>query len=120
MRHCFGFYPLFIAVFKDKLSNLAAERILCFMQSCGVQSNELGKVLHLLGMKNKQLVNLLHLLEFITWSLLKEDSTVSPTNVFQKIINTVRHKNLHTIHIKVYTQQSLLSHMTKSYLKIYI
>ncbi|XP_026208279.1 E3 ubiquitin-protein ligase TRIM39 [Anabas testudineus] len=44
-------------------------------ESCGVQSNELGKVLHLLDMKNNRLVNLLHLLEFITWSLLKEDST---------------------------------------------
>ncbi|KAK2863124.1 hypothetical protein Q5P01_002657 [Channa striata] len=44
-------------------------------ESCGLQSNELGKVLSQLGVKNKRLVSLLHLLEFITWSLLKEDST---------------------------------------------
>ncbi|XP_040887361.1 nuclear factor 7, ovary [Toxotes jaculatrix] len=44
-------------------------------ESCGVQSDELGKVLRLLGLKKKRLVNLLPLLEFITWSLLKEDST---------------------------------------------
>ncbi|KAF1380614.1 hypothetical protein PFLUV_G00165720 [Perca fluviatilis] len=43
-------------------------------ESCGVQSDELGKVLRLLGLKKKRLVNLLPLLEFITWSLLKEDS----------------------------------------------
>ncbi|XP_059210382.1 zinc-binding protein A33 [Centropristis striata] len=44
-------------------------------ENCGVQSEELGKVLRLLGLKKKRLVNLLPLLEFITWSLLKEDST---------------------------------------------
>ncbi|GAA6216311.1 nuclear factor 7, brain-like [Lates japonicus] len=44
-------------------------------ESCGVQSEELGKVLRLLGLKKKRLSNLLPLLEFITWSLLKEDST---------------------------------------------
>ncbi|XP_074478910.1 uncharacterized protein LOC141760201 isoform X2 [Sebastes fasciatus] len=44
-------------------------------ESCGVQSDELGKVLRQLGLKKKRLVNLLPLLEFITWSLLKEDST---------------------------------------------
>ncbi|KAM3857419.1 uncharacterized protein ACN63O_018439 [Diretmus argenteus] len=43
-------------------------------ESCGVQSEELGQVLRLLGLKKKRLVNLLPLLEFITWSLLKEDS----------------------------------------------
>ncbi|XP_071190612.1 nuclear factor 7, brain-like isoform X2 [Salvelinus alpinus] len=42
-------------------------------ESCGVQSDELGKVLRLLGLRKKRLVNLLPLLEFITWSLLKED-----------------------------------------------
>ncbi|XP_045921538.1 nuclear factor 7, ovary [Micropterus dolomieu] len=45
-------------------------------ENCGVQSDELGKVLRLLGLKKKRLVNLLPLLEFITWSLLKEDSTM--------------------------------------------
>ncbi|XP_049922856.1 zinc-binding protein A33 isoform X1 [Epinephelus moara] len=44
-------------------------------ENCGVQSDELGKVLRSLGLKKKRLVNLLPLLEFITWSLLKEDST---------------------------------------------
>ncbi|XP_042368612.1 butyrophilin subfamily 1 member A1 [Plectropomus leopardus] len=44
-------------------------------ESCGVQSEELGKVLRSLGLKKKRLVNLLPLMEFITWSLLKEDST---------------------------------------------
>ncbi|KAM9335571.1 uncharacterized protein ABDE67_020565 [Symphorus nematophorus] len=43
-------------------------------ESCGVQSDELGRVLRLLGLKKKRLGNLLPLLEFITWSLLKEDS----------------------------------------------
>ncbi|XP_046905178.1 zinc-binding protein A33 [Hypomesus transpacificus] len=43
-------------------------------ESCGVQSEELGQVLRLLGLRKKRLVNLLPLLEFITWSLLKEDS----------------------------------------------
>jgi len=52
---------------------LARRRV---FQSCGVQSDELGKVLRQLGLKKKRLVNLLPLLEFITWSLLKEDGTV--------------------------------------------
>ncbi|XP_068164710.1 nuclear factor 7, brain [Antennarius striatus] len=43
-------------------------------ESCGVQSDELGKVLRRLGLKKSRLGNLLPLLEFITWSLLKEDS----------------------------------------------
>uniref|UniRef100_A0A3B5KW75 Si:dkey-219e21.2 n=1 Tax=Xiphophorus couchianus TaxID=32473 RepID=A0A3B5KW75_9TELE len=46
------------------------------LQSCGVPSEELGKVLRLLGIKKKRLYKLLPLLEFITWSLLKEDNTV--------------------------------------------
>ncbi|XP_044196486.1 nuclear factor 7, brain [Thunnus albacares] len=44
-------------------------------ESCGVHSEELGKVLRLLGLKKKRLFNLLPLLELITWCLLKEDST---------------------------------------------
>lgn len=48
----------------------------CVFQNCGVQSEELGKVLRLLGLKKKRLVNVLPLLEFITWSLLKEDDLV--------------------------------------------
>lgn len=43
-------------------------------ESCGVPSEELGQVLHLLGIKKKRLGNLLPLMEFITWSLLREDS----------------------------------------------
>ncbi|KAF3837063.1 hypothetical protein F7725_004527 [Dissostichus mawsoni] len=38
-------------------------------------SEELGRVLSQLGLKKKRLGNLLPLLEFITWSLLREDST---------------------------------------------
>nr|XP_020441560.1 E3 ubiquitin-protein ligase TRIM39-like [Monopterus albus] len=44
-------------------------------ENWGVQSDKLGKVLRLLLLKNTRLVNLLPLLEFITWSLLKEDSS---------------------------------------------
>ncbi|KAM6908943.1 uncharacterized protein FYW49_012808 [Xenentodon cancila] len=44
-------------------------------ESCGVPSEDLGKVLRLMGLKKKRLVKLLPLMEFITWSLLKEDST---------------------------------------------
>ncbi|XP_034082161.1 nuclear factor 7, brain [Gymnodraco acuticeps] len=43
-------------------------------ESCGVPSEELGRVLSQLGLKKKRLGNLLPLLEFITWSLLREDS----------------------------------------------
>uniref|UniRef100_A0A3B3DAS0 Si:dkey-219e21.2 n=1 Tax=Oryzias melastigma TaxID=30732 RepID=A0A3B3DAS0_ORYME len=43
-------------------------------ESCGLESDELGKMLRLLGLKKKRLVRLLPLLEFITWSLLKEES----------------------------------------------
>ncbi|XP_061565537.1 butyrophilin subfamily 1 member A1 [Cololabis saira] len=43
-------------------------------ESCGVPSADLGKVLCLTGLKKKRLVKLLPLMEFITWSLLKEDS----------------------------------------------
>lgn len=46
------------------------------LQSYGVESEELGKLLRHLGLKKKRLFNLLPLLEFITWSLLEEDSTV--------------------------------------------
>ncbi|CAK6952863.1 E3 ubiquitin-protein ligase TRIM39 [Scomber scombrus] len=45
-------------------------------ESCGVQRHELGRVLRLLGLKKKRLVNLMPLLELITWSLLKEDSQI--------------------------------------------
>ncbi|XP_015234985.1 PREDICTED: nuclear factor 7, brain-like [Cyprinodon variegatus] len=44
-------------------------------ESCGVESEELGKVLRMLGVKKKRLFKLLPLLEFITWSLLKDDSS---------------------------------------------
>ncbi|XP_047460307.1 E3 ubiquitin-protein ligase TRIM39 isoform X2 [Mugil cephalus] len=44
-------------------------------ESCGVRSEELGKALRLLGPQKKNLVKLLPLLEFITWTLLDGDST---------------------------------------------
>lgn len=43
-------------------------------ESCGVPGEELGQVLRLLGIKKKRLGNLLPLMEFITWSLLREDN----------------------------------------------
>ncbi|KAK7909831.1 hypothetical protein WMY93_014515 [Mugilogobius chulae] len=43
-------------------------------ENCGVPSEELGRVLRLLGLKKRRLGNLLPLMEFITWSLLKEDN----------------------------------------------
>ncbi|KAG9346344.1 hypothetical protein JZ751_006655, partial [Albula glossodonta] len=43
-------------------------------ESCGVPGEELAQMLRMLGLRKKRLVNLLPLLEFITWSLLKEDS----------------------------------------------
>nr|XP_061810617.1 E3 ubiquitin-protein ligase TRIM21-like [Nerophis lumbriciformis] len=51
-----------------------AKEVQTVSESCGVQSEELGKVLRLLGIKKKRLGVMLPLLEFITWSLLKEDS----------------------------------------------
>lgn len=47
------------------------------VQSYGVPGEELAQMLRVLGLRKKRLVNLLPLLEFITWSLLKEDSKVS-------------------------------------------
>ncbi|XP_034020920.1 nuclear factor 7, ovary [Thalassophryne amazonica] len=44
-------------------------------ENCGVQTEELGQVLRMLGLKKKRLVNVLPLLELITWSLLAEHST---------------------------------------------
>jgi len=38
--------------------------------------DELAQMLRLLGLRKKRLVSLMPLLEFITWSLLKEDSEV--------------------------------------------
>lgn len=46
------------------------------MQSSGVLGDELARLLRLLGLKKKKLVSLMPLLEFITWSLLKEDGKV--------------------------------------------
>ncbi|XP_030017776.1 zinc-binding protein A33 [Sphaeramia orbicularis] len=45
------------------------------LEKCGVHSNELGKVLRYLGLKKQRLAKILPLVEFITWSLLKQDST---------------------------------------------
>lgn len=52
-----------------------------------MQSDELGNALRLLGLKKKRLVGLLPLLEFITWSLLKENGMVSET--FRNTLCTV-------------------------------
>ncbi|XP_077597794.1 uncharacterized protein LOC144213292 [Stigmatopora nigra] len=54
-----------------------AKEVQTVSETCGVQSDELGKVLRLLGIKKKRLGILLPLLEFITWSLLKEDSVAT-------------------------------------------
>ncbi|XP_077445846.1 uncharacterized protein LOC144066285 [Stigmatopora argus] len=54
-----------------------AKEVQMVSETCGVQSDELGKVLSLLGIKKKRLGILLPLLEFITWSLLKEDSVAT-------------------------------------------
>ncbi|CAL8241998.1 unnamed protein product [Merluccius merluccius] len=43
-------------------------------ESCGVEREQLGQMLRLLGLRKRRLVHLMPLLEFITWSLLKEDS----------------------------------------------
>ncbi|XP_064186004.1 butyrophilin subfamily 1 member A1 [Anguilla rostrata] len=43
-------------------------------ESCGVPGEELAQMLRMLGLRKKRLGSLLPLLEFITWSLLKEDS----------------------------------------------
>lgn len=55
------------------------------LQSCGVERNELGKMLRLLGLKKKPLTKLLPLMEFITWSLLKEDNTVRDLKRFRDL-----------------------------------
>lgn len=64
------------------------------LQSCGVDSEELGKTLRHLGLKKKRLVNLLPLLEFITWSLLNDDSKVRfHSSRGPEIIITIKNKN---------------------------
>ncbi|XP_069374405.1 butyrophilin subfamily 1 member A1 isoform X2 [Paralichthys olivaceus] len=71
----FTLMPAKQMLFACAVSNPASKRnVMCLLQSCGVHSEDLGKVLRLLGLKKKRLVKLLPLLEFITWSLLKEDS----------------------------------------------
>lgn len=84
-----------VGFFKEKRSSW--NESLC-LQSCGVHSDELGKVLRLLGLKKKRLVNLLPLLEFITWSLLKEDSMVRNYNL---------QKNVCVCHIILFKNQVL-------------
>ncbi|KAI4900287.1 hypothetical protein NFI96_000031 [Prochilodus magdalenae] len=51
-----------------------AKELQSVSESCGVMGDELGQTLRLLGLRKKRLVSLMPLLEFITWSLLKEDS----------------------------------------------
>uniref|UniRef100_A0A8C1Y4E6 Si:dkey-219e21.2 n=1 Tax=Cyprinus carpio TaxID=7962 RepID=A0A8C1Y4E6_CYPCA len=50
-----------------------AKEIQSVSESSGVLGDELARLLRLLGLKKKKLVSLMPLLEFITWSLLKED-----------------------------------------------
>ncbi|XP_036428242.1 E3 ubiquitin-protein ligase TRIM39 [Colossoma macropomum] len=66
---------------KKDQSELLQERVMewarelqSVSESCGVLGDELAQTLRLLGLRKKRLVTLMPLLEFITWSLLKEDS----------------------------------------------
>ncbi|KAJ8254806.1 hypothetical protein GJAV_G00197540 [Gymnothorax javanicus] len=43
-------------------------------ESCGMQREELAHALQMFGLRKKRVASLLPLLEFITWSMLKEDS----------------------------------------------
>ncbi|KAJ8338213.1 hypothetical protein SKAU_G00371790 [Synaphobranchus kaupii] len=51
-----------------------AKELQSVSETCGVPGDELAQMLRMLGLRKKRLVSLLPLLEFITWSLLKEDS----------------------------------------------
>ncbi|XP_073684764.1 uncharacterized protein [Garra rufa] len=51
-----------------------AKEIQTVSESSGVLGDDLARLLRVLGLKKKKLVSLMPLLEFITWSLLKEDS----------------------------------------------
>ncbi|KAA0725205.1 Butyrophilin subfamily 1 member A1 [Triplophysa tibetana] len=52
-----------------------AKELQSVSETCGVLGDELAQMLRLLGLRKKRLICLMPLLEFITWSLLKEDST---------------------------------------------
>ncbi|KAF4084754.1 hypothetical protein AMELA_G00109670 [Ameiurus melas] len=51
-----------------------AKELQSVSESCGMLGDELPQMLRLLGLRKKRLVSLMPLLEFITWSLLKDDS----------------------------------------------
>ncbi|TRY99376.1 hypothetical protein DNTS_014906, partial [Danionella cerebrum] len=51
-----------------------AKEIQCVSENCGMLGEELAQMLRLLGLRKKKLAYIMPLLEFITWSLLKEDS----------------------------------------------
>ncbi|XP_026770599.1 E3 ubiquitin-protein ligase TRIM39 isoform X1 [Pangasianodon hypophthalmus] len=51
-----------------------AKELQSVSESCGMLGDELAQMLRLLGLRKKRLVSLMPLLEFITWSLLKDDS----------------------------------------------
>ncbi|XP_022526010.2 E3 ubiquitin-protein ligase TRIM39 [Astyanax mexicanus] len=59
-------------VLEERLMEWARE-LQSVSESCGVLGEELGKTLRLLGLRKKRLMTLMPLLEFITWSLLKDD-----------------------------------------------
>lgn len=72
------------------------------LQRCGVQSDELGKVLRVLTLKKNRLIRLMPLLEFITWSLLTEGSTVrnlciSTESALENILIKTIHANAETL-----------------------
>ncbi|XP_056324834.1 nuclear factor 7, ovary [Danio aesculapii] len=51
-----------------------AKEIQSVSERCGMLGDELAQMLRLLGLRKKRLATLMPLLEFITWSLLKEES----------------------------------------------
>ncbi|KAK2866715.1 hypothetical protein Q7C36_002771 [Tachysurus vachellii] len=51
-----------------------AKELQSVSESCGMLGKELAQMLRLLGLRKKRLVSLMPLLEFITWSLLTDDS----------------------------------------------
>ncbi|XP_076144495.1 uncharacterized protein LOC143127076 [Alosa pseudoharengus] len=70
---------------KSKQNELLEQKLMEWAQDlkitsekCGMLGDELGQALRLLGLRKKRLVSLMPLLEFITWSLLKEDCTGMP------------------------------------------
>uniref|UniRef100_W5N8X7 Si:ch211-114c12.5 n=1 Tax=Lepisosteus oculatus TaxID=7918 RepID=W5N8X7_LEPOC len=51
-----------------------ARELKTMSENCGLPGEELTQMLHLLGLRKRRLVSVLPFLEFITWSLLKDDA----------------------------------------------